>query len=97
VWGDIDHAFSVPTTASDNAADYVPTQVLAELFREGGFDGIGYRSAYGTGHNIVLFDLTLADHVNSMLVRVKDLKLDFESEEQFGYDVKPPKRSSKNH
>jgi hypothetical protein len=88
VWGDIDHAFSAPTTPTDNAAEYVPTQVLAELFRESGFDGVGYRSAYGPGHNIVLFDLSLADHINCMLVSVLDIQFDFKLEEQFSYEVK---------
>ena len=94
VWGDIDHAFSVPTIPTDNAADYVPTQILAELFREGGFDGIAYRSAYGEGHNVVLFDIDLAEHVNCMLVRVKDVEFDFELERQFGYQVKPSERTT---
>lgn len=36
VWIDIDNAFSQPVTLSDDAADYVPTQILAELFRDAG-------------------------------------------------------------
>lgn len=92
VWGDIDHAFAAPTTLSDDASEYVPTQVLAEVFRDEGFDGVAYRSAYGVGHNIVLFDLNLAEHVNCILVRAKDLHFVFESEERFGYNV-PPRRS----
>ena len=47
VWVEIDCAFSHPTTLSDDAADYVPTQILAELFRDTGYDGIVYRSHFG--------------------------------------------------
>ncbi len=32
VWRQIDRAFSEPTTAADDTADYAPTQVLAVLF-----------------------------------------------------------------
>ena len=31
VWQDIDEAFSRPITPSEHAADYVPTQVVAEV------------------------------------------------------------------
>ena len=88
VWGDIDDAFAVPSTLTDNASEYVPTQVLAELFREQGYDGIAYRSSYGKGHNIVLFDIDLAAQVNCFLMRVKDLQFSFDVEDRFGYAVK---------
>jgi hypothetical protein len=47
VWIDIDNAFSRPVTASDDRADYAPTQILAELFRSHGYDAIGYKSQFG--------------------------------------------------
>lgn len=87
VWGDIDHAFSEPTQQSDNTSEYVPTQVLAEVFLEAGFDGVGYRSAYGEGHNIVLFDPNIAEQVNCHIVKVKDIKFTLTSSTQFGYEV----------
>lgn len=49
VWLDIDEAFSRPVTLSDELADYVPTQIIAELFKVHGFDGVVYRSALGSG------------------------------------------------
>ena len=61
VWRDIDRAFSEPVTDSDDHADYATTQLIAELFRKNGFDGIAYRSALGQGHNVALFDLNAAD------------------------------------
>ena len=65
VWIDIDSAFSRPVTLSDDAADYVPTQILAELFRDAGYDAIIYRSQFGEkGNNIALFNIEDAVAVN---------------------------------
>lgn len=88
VWGSVDHAFWEPTTRSDDATEYVPTQVIAEVFRDAGYDGIGYRSAYGAGHNIVLFDPALAVQVNGFILNVREVKFKFELNEQSRYRVK---------
>jgi hypothetical protein len=61
VWSMINDAFSQPVAASDNSVDYAPTQVLADLFRDIGFDGIVYRSSIGLGQNLALFDLSSAE------------------------------------
>lgn len=58
--------------------DYVPTQVIAELFRVQGFDGLAYRSSLGDGHNVGLFDLGAADPVNCFLHRTIEIKFTFE-------------------
>jgi len=87
VWGDIDAAFAAPTTLTDDASEYVPTQVLAELFHDNRFDGIAYRSAYGPGHNVVLFDLDAADQTDCFLVRVKDITFVLDLDEQHSYKV----------
>lgn len=55
VWADIDRAFATPVNASDDVADYAPTQIVAELFRLRGLDGIAYRSSLAAGHNLALF------------------------------------------
>lgn len=70
VWADINHAFSEPVNPSDQLADYVPTQVLAEAFRKHGFDGIAYASSLGPGHNLAIFDLDAADVRGCDLVQV---------------------------
>jgi len=58
VWAHIDRAFAEPVTRSDDTSEYVATQVLAELFRDRGFDGVAYKSAFGEGgFNIALFNL----------------------------------------
>jgi AAA+ superfamily predicted ATPase len=96
VWGDIDAAFATPTTATDDASEYTPTQILAEALRDAGFDGVGYRSAYGQGHNVVLFDVNGAEQRNGLLVRVKDVKFDFKVDDQYSYavDSKKPQASA---
>jgi hypothetical protein len=94
VWGDIEAAFATPTTASDDTSDYVPTQILAEALRDSGFDGIGYRSAYGGGHNVALFDIGAAEQRNCFLVRVKDVKFEFKVDEQYSYTIKRRKRAT---
>jgi hypothetical protein len=70
IWRDIDRAFSVPVARFADRADYASTQILAELFRKKGLDGIAYRSAFGTGHNIALFDPDAADVVACQLCAV---------------------------
>jgi hypothetical protein len=77
VWQDIDRAFSEPVAPSDDEASYAPTQVLAEAFRQSGFDGVAYRSAVGTGHNIAIFDSAAADLISCGLVVVDRLSLDY--------------------
>jgi hypothetical protein len=47
VWTSIDNAFSRPVTRGDDAADYAPTQILAELFWKAGYEAIIYRSQFG--------------------------------------------------
>jgi hypothetical protein len=47
VWANIDRAFAQPTTLQDGIAEYVPTQIMAELFKREGYDGIAYKSNFG--------------------------------------------------
>lgn len=77
VWQDIDRAFSQPVTSADDTADYAPTQVLAEFFRENGLDGIAYGSSLGKGHNLALFDADAAALSNCNLVQIDCIELGF--------------------
>lgn len=78
VWIDIDNAFSRPITLSDNTADYVPTQILAELFCDAGYDAIVYKSHFGEqGFNIVIFDPNHADAINCGPYEITALKVDY--------------------
>jgi len=77
IWRDIDRAFSAPVARSADRADYASTQILAELFRKNGLDGIAYRSAFGTGHNIALFDPDAADIVTCQLCTVTGIDVTY--------------------
>ncbi len=56
------YAFSKPVNYDEPHLDYVPTQILADAFRNAGFEGIIYRSLLDKGHrNVALFDLEAAE------------------------------------
>ncbi len=80
VWIDIDNAFSRPITASDDQADYAPTQILAELFQSVGYEAIVYKSQFGdneqiTGYNIAIFDLDAIEIVSCEPHQVESIKI----------------------
>jgi hypothetical protein len=77
VWGDINRALSQPVTRADDVAEYAPTQVLAEAFRNAGYDGIVYGSKLGSGRTVAVFDLTAADLANCHLYQVDAVNLKF--------------------
>jgi hypothetical protein len=78
VWAHIDHAFSQPVSADNPITEYVPTQILAELFRKNGFDGVVYKSLLGEGFNVALFDVAVAKLVNCFLYDAKSVAFKFE-------------------
>jgi hypothetical protein len=76
IWADINDAFSKPAQRSDDSLDYIPTQILSELFKSNGIDGVAYKSSYGeAGYNIALFDLDAANVRDCYLCRVDDVSL----------------------
>ena len=80
VWTYIDYAFAEPVTRNSNVADYASTQIIAELFKAHGYDGIAYRSSLETnGHNMAIFDLDVVKLDERKLHQVKSVK--HESEE----------------
>lgn len=85
VWNDIDNAFSRPVTLSDDAADYVPTQILAELFRDAGYDAILYKSQFGEekGYNLAVFSPDDVEVVSCAPYSVDAIKV---TASQFGND-----------
>ncbi|MSP20406.1 MAG: RES domain-containing protein [Alphaproteobacteria bacterium] len=59
VWSSIDEAFARPVSRSDDVAEYSATQIIAELFRDQGVEGIVYKSRMSdAGYNWALFDPT---------------------------------------
>ncbi|MEM7540517.1 MAG: RES family NAD+ phosphorylase [Pseudomonadota bacterium] len=83
VWGDIDHAYSSPISPSDSNSDYVPTQILAEVFRKEGFDGIVYKSLLDKkGQNVAIFDIEDAELISCGLYKPSLVRFEFELEDQ---------------
>ena len=81
VWRQIDQAFSRPVTSSENTTDYVPTQVIAELFKDEGYDGIAYKSAFGDdGYNVALFNLDDAEYVSCCVFSAQRIDILFNQE-----------------
>ena len=79
VWTDIDRAFSEPTVHGDVSTAYVPTQLLAELFKDQGYDGIAYKSVFGGDcYNFALFDLADADLTSCHIFEAESLEFRFE-------------------
>lgn len=77
VWSHIDNAFSQPVNINDKSSDYVPTQIIAELFKSEGFDGVVYRSALSDGFNIALFNIDAAQMLNCFLYEANEIKFAF--------------------
>lgn len=77
VWSHIDTAFSKPVERNDFSADYAPTQILSELFKNKGYNGIIYNSYLGNGLNIALFDIESAKVLNSRLYKTEDIDYEF--------------------
>jgi len=78
VWNDIDRAFSEPVKSGDSYADYAPTQILSELFKKEGYDGIIYKSSLGAGYNVSLFSINDAEIINRCLFNVKSIRYEFD-------------------
>lgn len=81
VWIEIDNALSTPVTASDDQADYAPTQILSELFQSAGYDAIAYRSQFGgdetvDGYNLAIFDPSAVEIVSCAPYRVRSIKVE---------------------
>jgi len=76
VWSDINEAYSTPIEDTDDSADYIPTQILSELFKNHGYEGIAYKSRLGAGHNLVIFDLDAVEFKRCELHQVKNISID---------------------
>jgi hypothetical protein len=86
VWWFVNQAFLEPVTRADDVADYAPTQMLAEAFRDGGFDGIRYGSKLGNGMTVAVFDLTVAELTSCDLYQLEAFNPKF-SKAAYSYRV----------
>lgn len=73
VWRDLCSSISEPVSAENQASEYIPTQLVAEHFRELKLDGIMYNSLVGGGKNIALFNCDTADPISCCLHYVSSL------------------------
>ena len=70
-----------PVDPEDIEAEYVPTQILADLFKQNGYEGIVYKSSLGDENNIALFDLEAADPLWVKLVEILAVNYGFKEHE----------------
>ncbi|MBG52180.1 MAG: hypothetical protein CML99_07150 [Rhodobiaceae bacterium] len=79
VWNDIDSAFSQPTTRTDTGAEYAPTQILSEILKCEGFDGIVYKSSFGGehGYNVALFNVADAKVMGCNAFSIDKIEISF--------------------
>jgi len=67
-----------PVQDDDAHLDYLPTQYLCEMIKSLGYEGVAYRSALGSGHNVALFGMDGIKCTSTTLVKVTSAVFDFE-------------------
>jgi hypothetical protein len=72
-WSYINDAFAKPVTNTDESAEYVPTQIIANLIQSRGFDGICFKSSLSDGKNFSLFDLDSAEFETGFVMKVDSI------------------------
>ena len=77
VYYHVNGAFSEPINQEDAATSYVPTQIIAEYFKNNQYDGIAYKSSLGSGYNLVFFDVDSCDAINCQIFKADRVKWDF--------------------
>jgi RES domain len=81
MWLAIDKAFAKPVGRNDDVSDYIPTQILAELFKANGYDGVVYKSLLDKeGFNIALFSKDDVEQASCSLFQVSKLEFEFVDE-----------------
>lgn len=78
VWNQINNAFSEPVTDTDDTAEYIPTQIISEVIKDEGYDGIIYKSKVESGLNFSLFNIDDAKIIGTSLHQVKSIKVESE-------------------
>lgn len=79
VWLAIDQAFARPVSRGDESSQYIPTQIIAEMFKHDGYDGIAYKSLLtNDGFNVALFNISDAEPINCTLYKTESIRHEFE-------------------
>jgi hypothetical protein len=67
-----------PLNRSDDTSTYLPSQNLTDVVQAAGFDGIRYPSAMRPGgSNVVLFNPAEVEYVDSKLVEITGVEVEF--------------------
>lgn len=91
IWYCIDRDLSWPINVNESSIEYAPTQFLAEVFKNAGYEGIFYRSSLSkNGHNLALFT-SLPEYY----IQVKETKLVRVTEIKYKYYEKSKYKSRK--
>ncbi len=77
IWAQIGQLFSMPISSDPSTAEYAPTQIIAEMFRQRGLDGVAYKSSLTSGLNVAFFSLAAADLVTRSLHEVESISFKF--------------------
>lgn len=78
LWFQLNRMFSQPVLNEPSNALYAPTQILSELFKDEGFDGVYFKSHLGPGINYVIFEPAYVDMENCALKYTKKVEYSFE-------------------
>ncbi len=73
VWASVNRAFSIPVNQEEQDKDYIPTQIISELFKSQGYDGIKYKSLLSPGNNYAIYNISDAGPVKGAVFEVKSL------------------------
>lgn len=82
LWFQLNRMFSQPVLNEPSNAPYVPTQILSELFKDEGFDGVYFKSHLGPGINYVIFEPADVDMESCVLKHTKKVEYSFEEFDQ---------------
>ncbi len=85
VWNKIAYSFSQPVSRNDDFLTYSVTQLISEIIKSEGYDGLAYKSLLNTGYNICLFSSENLDYKKSVLYDTEKVSFDF-----FEFKCYPP-------
>lgn len=81
MWCWIDKAFATPVSDTNDPVDYVPTQIIADVFKAADYDGMCYRSSVANGLNYAFFDVSCAQGEEPKIMYTLDVRYQFSSKQ----------------
>jgi hypothetical protein len=64
------HELSKPINPKEKELHYIPTQYLCEFLKHEGYDGVSYKSHFGPGQNVALFNEKKVKCTRSVLYKI---------------------------